>query len=322
MNISAKLISRIILAVFAMAITFVSSEAIAVSFPSAPYFPLPTGASWDYNVLDETLTFQGTATVTRNSTTTDINQVSTIRLDTSAPAIGAPVNGSRSYYTSDSNGIRLHRRYTPGVIVNNQPRNVTITFSNSPVVLANGTTDVGSTASPTSGTATLEIPGAGLGGTTVTCSLPYSEPQVFTVNGIGSIDVPAGHFDNVLHITGAVRIAGSCSGTNVDQTLALTLYLTQNVGPVKSTTTTTDNLTLVTETSTSELTGTNLPALTLTVTKDGAGTGTVTSSPTGINCGSDCSESYLSSPLVTLTATPTDGSTLVGGVGTATAAAK
>ena len=32
----------------------------------------------------------------------------------------------------------------------------------------------------------------------------------------------------------------------------------------------------------------------LTVTKAGAGTGTVTSSPTGINCGTDCSESYSS----------------------------
>ena len=31
---------------------------------------------------------------------------------------------------------------------------------------------------------------------------------------------------------------------------------------------------------------------TLTVTKAGAGTGTVTSSPAGINCGTDCSNAY------------------------------
>lgn len=39
---------------------------------------------------------------------------------------------------------------------------------------------------------------------------------------------------------------------------------------------------------------------TLTITKSGAGSGTVTSTPAGINCGSDCSESYLS-PLTTVT---------------------
>lgn len=41
----------------------------------------------------------------------------------------------------------------------------------------------------------------------------------------------------------------------------------------------------------------------LTVTKGGSGPGTVTSSPAGINCGGDCTESYLEGSSVTLTAT-------------------
>jgi uncharacterized repeat protein (TIGR02543 family) len=41
----------------------------------------------------------------------------------------------------------------------------------------------------------------------------------------------------------------------------------------------------------------------LSVAKDGTGNGTVTSSPAGIDCGSDCSESYAFNTLVTLTAT-------------------
>jgi hypothetical protein len=41
----------------------------------------------------------------------------------------------------------------------------------------------------------------------------------------------------------------------------------------------------------------------LTVAKDGDGVGTVTSSPAGIDCGSDCSESYTFNTVVTLTAT-------------------
>jgi len=47
---------------------------------------------------------------------------------------------------------------------------------------------------------------------------------------------------------------------------------------------------------------------TLTVSKSGTGTGTVSSSPSGIDCGSDCSESYNQGTSVTLTATPASGS--------------
>jgi hypothetical protein len=47
---------------------------------------------------------------------------------------------------------------------------------------------------------------------------------------------------------------------------------------------------------------------TLTVSKSGTGTGTVTSSPSGIYCGSDCSGSYNQGASVTLTATPASGS--------------
>ena len=47
----------------------------------------------------------------------------------------------------------------------------------------------------------------------------------------------------------------------------------------------------------------------LTITKSGIGTGTVTA--TGINCGSDCNETYASGTSVTLTATVDSGSTFV-----------
>jgi hypothetical protein len=48
--------------------------------------------------------------------------------------------------------------------------------------------------------------------------------------------------------------------------------------------------------------------LNLTVTKAGLGSGTVSSSPGGINCGSDCTEAFLSGTVVTLTAAPSAGS--------------
>ncbi len=51
---------------------------------------------------------------------------------------------------------------------------------------------------------------------------------------------------------------------------------------------------------------------TLTVTKAGTGAGTVTSSPAGIDCGTTCSATYLAGKVVTLTATPSAGSTFSG----------
>jgi hypothetical protein len=47
---------------------------------------------------------------------------------------------------------------------------------------------------------------------------------------------------------------------------------------------------------------------TLTVNKNGTGSGTVTSTPSGIDCGADCSESYSDGTVVTLTASPAGGS--------------
>jgi len=51
---------------------------------------------------------------------------------------------------------------------------------------------------------------------------------------------------------------------------------------------------------------------TVTVGKGGTGSGTVASSPTGITCGSDCSEAYASGTSVALSVTPAAGSTFTG----------
>jgi hypothetical protein len=51
---------------------------------------------------------------------------------------------------------------------------------------------------------------------------------------------------------------------------------------------------------------------TLTVTKQGAGSGTVTSMPAGISCGASCAFSYTNGTAVTLTATPSPGSSFAG----------
>jgi Matrixin/Divergent InlB B-repeat domain len=53
-------------------------------------------------------------------------------------------------------------------------------------------------------------------------------------------------------------------------------------------------------------------AVTLSVARAGAGTGVVTSTPAGIACGSECTESYAPGTSVTLTAAPDAGSTFGG----------
>ena len=57
---------------------------------------------------------------------------------------------------------------------------------------------------------------------------------------------------------------------------------------------------------------TTIQQYTLTVTKAGTGSGTVTSLPSGISCGSDCSEPYSSGTGITLTATADAGSVFTG----------
>src|SRR5687767_9522210 len=55
------------------------------------------------------------------------------------------------------------------------------------------------------------------------------------------------------------------------------------------------------------------PALTITATGDGSGT--VTSDPAGINCGTDCTESFPIGSSVVLTATAAAGATFTGWTG-------
>lgn len=53
------------------------------------------------------------------------------------------------------------------------------------------------------------------------------------------------------------------------------------------------------------------PTSKLTITKAGTGTGSVSATPVGISCGTDCTESYMTGTVVTLTATPDPGSIFV-----------
>jgi List-Bact-rpt repeat protein len=78
-----------------------------------------------------------------------------------------------------------------------------------------------------------------------------------------------------------------------------------------TTTTTTSPTTTTTSTSTTTTTTTSSD-YTIAITKSGNGDGTVTSSPTGISCGTSCAVSYPAGTLVTVTAAAASGSRFVG----------
>ena len=59
----------------------------------------------------------------------------------------------------------------------------------------------------------------------------------------------------------------------------------------------------------------------LTIAKSGAGNGTIRSNPSGINCGSVCSQRYIVGSTITLTATADNGSAFAGWSGTCTGTA-
>ena len=73
-----------------------------------------------------------------------------------------------------------------------------------------------------------------------------------------------------------------------------------------------DGVVTVTQNTTCMASFTTVGTATLKVGTTGNGNGTVTSSPSGINCGGDCSEAYPVGTVVRLTATAASGSTFDG----------
>src|SRR5438094_2343268 len=187
----------------------------AAAFASAPYFPLPDGATWTYNVSDGTTSSTETRTV---AGTRSFNgaQVKIIRDQT----------GSENYFTNDDAGVRVHG----ALFVDPVNGNETDTYS-PPVPFAARDSIIGTQVSG-SGTAT------GVQGST-TFTLNYTSAS--TPLAIETVTVPAGTFTNAVH----VRLTINYSGV-VNYSVTLDDWLVAGVGSVREVSTDTNSTTTTT----------------------------------------------------------------------------
>jgi hypothetical protein len=147
------------------------------------------------------------------------------------------------YFTSDSEGIRLHRLSDP------RPGEPSSTF-NPPLIMAEPTPEIGSYFNISSGcTAQTIYPDIQADPFQLSCN--YGSQVV----ALETIEVPAGTYDTV-KLYFSLRIFGTLpTGTITDETVNQTLWVAQHIGPVKQSVSVMGDST---QTRTAVLTGTNV----------------------------------------------------------------
>jgi hypothetical protein len=175
--------------------------AAAAAFPSAPYFPLPDGATWTYSVSGggtEVRTVIGTATFNGASVRLLLDQT-----------------GSETYYTNDVSGIRYHGAF----FVDPGGAHETDTYM-PPIVVAAPDVSIGM---PLNGSGTVRIQVVG------SDDLEVNFTSASTPLGIETVAVAAGTFTNALHVRLAVTFPELLFTQTVDT------WLVPGIGPVKET---------------------------------------------------------------------------------------
>jgi len=181
----------------------VSSLASAQAIDSSEYFPVTAGDRWVHLLNDK---YPVLSTILED-------KVNIGGMNTSVQYF--PQSGSEEYYTSDLNGIRLHRLFQPNFPVADLG-NVDISFTFvPPMVYANGLINIGETFYSSGKIRMTGLPWGGV-------DIPYHAS--FTFTSFETVTVPAGDF-NVIVISGTLTIAG--------ETGPVTLYLGKELGVIK-----------------------------------------------------------------------------------------
>ena len=179
------------------------------------YYVLDAGSRWEWRVTENGVVSNEVSIIADD--TTLINGVDTIALEFS--------DGSKFFFSEDQSGYKLHRLFRPsdaelqpGVFVD-----VTITL-NPPAVFVGQIVNAGDTF-PGSGTATVELAGVGAD------SLPYQIQSMFV--GIESVSVPAGVFDDTMHIDSSISFSGTLLGQPFAQVQGFEQFVGRSIGFVK-----------------------------------------------------------------------------------------
>ena len=214
---------------------FTSADPNSACFtmPTSAFFPLAPGTTWTYRKNGAL-----------SSTTEVLNK--TVSVEGVAAVVLQEDDGSQNFFTSDSNGVQLHRLFIPKVFIEGLG-NVNLTLTSvPPIQMAEGVfAEIGQTVISRGTMVTNRLPRVGAQ------ELPYIAR--FTVRPGGNITVPAGDFD-VVGLQGTIEISG--------QPPALfTFDLAKGIGIIRSTTS------LLGITETAELIFTNAGVHDLAVTK-------------------------------------------------------
>lgn len=141
-----------------------------------------------------------------------------------------------------------------------------------------------------------------------------SSKHTFTISNEGSTDLVL----ETISVTGSnssefVKVTDACTGQTLvlSESCIIQVKLSPTSVGSKSANLSIPSNDPDTPTFTASLSGVGILP-TLTVSKSGTGSGTVTSSISGINCGTDCTEAYNTGTSVTLTATPDSTSNFAG----------
>src|SRR5438132_2834769 len=192
----------------------------AAAFASAPYFPLPDGATWTYNVSDGTTSTTETRTVAGTKSFNGA-QVKIVRDQA----------GNENYFTNDDAGVRVHG----ALFVDPVNGNETDTYG-PPVPFAARDSIIGTQVSG-SGSAT------GVQGST-TFTLSYTSAS--TPLAIETVRVPAGTFTNAVHLRLTINYSGVVDGIPVNYSATLDDWLVAGVGSVREVSTDTTSSTTTT----------------------------------------------------------------------------
>lgn len=199
---------RISIAVLLSVLLILAASLVAAQSIYTPdYFPVAPRTKWTYLVngrktmkicvLNERVTIRGVET-----------------------AVFLYPGGEKEHYTSDSNGIQLHRIFTPDVPIQGLGDvDISLTFI-PPLKMAEAQMVVGQTVNTSGVVRTNSLPYVGV--------MEFAHDGDFTFEGFDTVTVPAGTFD-IARLTGTMTIEGESETDTFD--------VAEELGIIKLTTT-------------------------------------------------------------------------------------